>query len=215
MIFMAQKEKKIGGKHKPPTVGNAFGQMKETAPSAQPVAQDNPSQVALPPIQDKAALNEALHLAVFADDVLLVGRMLNQGADVDARDGEGNTPLLSAAYFRRPMIACLLLERGADVNAKCNGGATPLMKAAMDNDLYLNVLHLLIEKGADANARDDFGCTALMWAAGCGREWNAKYLMEKGADATLKANDGSTAVSLATPNFPNIVGMLKLYGVKE
>ena len=48
------------------------------------------------------------------------------GADVDARNQDGYTPLHWAAMDGHVETAALLLDRGADVDARDERGATPL-----------------------------------------------------------------------------------------
>lgn len=50
--------------------------------------------------------------------------------DVDAADGNGDTPLLEAAGGGQVSAVNLLLSRGADVNAKGRFKRTPLYRAA-------------------------------------------------------------------------------------
>jgi peptidoglycan/LPS O-acetylase OafA/YrhL len=52
--------------------------------------------------------------------------LIRAGADVNARDGEGNVPLHAASFFGRAAVAELLITAGADVNARNNDGETPL-----------------------------------------------------------------------------------------
>ena len=43
--------------------------------------------------------------------------MLDKGADIEAKDKEGNTPLMYASYRSHFLIVKLLLDRGAKINA--------------------------------------------------------------------------------------------------
>lgn len=52
--------------------------------------------------------------------------LIRAGADVNARDGEGNVPLHAASFFGRAAVAELLVAAGAEVNARNNDGETPL-----------------------------------------------------------------------------------------
>ena len=47
-----------------------------------------------------------------AGDASTVGMLLSQGARVDVRDGDGDTPLIKAAYFGRDKVCKLLLDFG-------------------------------------------------------------------------------------------------------
>jgi ankyrin repeat protein len=81
-------------------------------------------------------------------------RLLAQfGANVNARDNEGNTPLHET--FRND-VEEELLKRGADVNARNNEGETPIF-TTVDND----ALPLFIAHGADLGIRNNKGETVL------------------------------------------------------
>jgi ankyrin repeat protein len=78
-----------------------------------------------------------LHLAVEQDDIDGVRLLLQHGADVNAGDMNGVTPLHHAVDFeadtahqtgrsRPPRVIRLLLEAGADPSAKDHTGQTPI-----------------------------------------------------------------------------------------
>jgi hypothetical protein len=67
---------------------------------------------------------------------------------VNARDAEGNTPLILASFYAGPQCVELLLEKGADPNAANRSGVTALIRAATDYEKT----RLLI--GADAKVGD-------------------------------------------------------------
>jgi Ankyrin repeats (3 copies) len=62
----------------------------------------------------------------------VVRKLLIDGTDVNARDAEGNTPLILASFYANPECVELLAYKGGDVNAANNAGATPLIRAATD-----------------------------------------------------------------------------------
>jgi ankyrin repeat protein len=93
------------------------------------------------------------------DDLLAVSSLLDQGADVDARNSAGQTPLLAAAQNGHVKAMEILLSRGADVNAQDHHGRTALMVAAGADDVKM--VKLLLSKGAKVNLKDESGFTAL------------------------------------------------------
>jgi hemoglobin len=58
----------------------------------------------------------ALHMAARRDHVEIAGALLDCGADIDARDTTGTTPLGRAVNLNRMEVAALLVRRGADIH---------------------------------------------------------------------------------------------------
>src|SRR5262249_60544304 len=50
-------------------------------------------------------------------DAQAVRKLLDNDADVNARDAEGNTPLILVSFYASPECLALLIEKGVDVNA--------------------------------------------------------------------------------------------------
>ena len=107
----------------------------------------------------------ALHWAVVRDDVELVESLLRAGADVDAANDYGVTPLTLACTNRNAAVVEQLLGAGADPNATTEMGETALMSCAGTGSAA--ALEALFEHGAsNVNATEkSHGQTALMWAA--------------------------------------------------
>ncbi len=77
------------------------------------------------------------------------GHILNiieKGADVNAQNGYGDTPLYDAIYEGNEDIVKLLIEAGADVNAKDGDGSTLLSYAISKGNE--EIVKLLTEAGA-------------------------------------------------------------------
>jgi len=88
--------------------------------------------------------------------------LLNEGADVNAKNNEGSTALILAAQLNKKDIVELLLNKGADVHATNLNGYTALMLAAAKGQG--DVICPLMRKGADMNAKGSDGNTALQYA---------------------------------------------------
>ena len=78
--------------------------------------------------------------------------LIDKGADINAKDDTGGTPLFWAALEGNEEVAELLIGQGADVNAAGPKGWTALHWAvAMAQK---KSVELLIGEGADVNAKD-------------------------------------------------------------
>ncbi|MBW3625955.1 MAG: ankyrin repeat domain-containing protein, partial [Armatimonadetes bacterium] len=100
-------------------------------------------------------------------DVAAAKRLLDRGANVNAKDAAGATALHNAirpSYeggTSMPLVR-LLLSRRANVNVSDSLGQTPLMAAAALGDFPL--VKMLLARGARVNAEDKNGQTPLMYA---------------------------------------------------
>jgi ankyrin repeat protein len=143
----------------------------------------------------------------------LVKILLNRGADPNAQDSDGDTPLLCTASGccaggeNAVEVAQLLLSNKAHVNIKNNDGDTPLLNAAAEG--RYKMVKLLVANGANVNAQNNEGATPLMYAAGAGDIEITKLLLDADADITIKDTQGTTALICAvTDEHPEIVKLL-------
>jgi len=110
----------------------------------------------------------ALHVAAAAYDLATARRLLALGADVNARNRRGGTPLHYAAdggpgsptWNPRAQAAMIarLVAAGAEVDAPDNGGTTPLHRAVRNR--CAAAVRALLDAGADADADNGRGSTA-------------------------------------------------------
>ncbi len=77
------------------------------------------------------------------------------GADINAPDAYGYTPLMNAAMLGRLKIVKALIELGADVQKKGQFGYTALHAAAQGG--HLEVVQALVKYGASVNCKNDDG----------------------------------------------------------
>lgn len=131
-----------------------------------------------------------LHAAALTGNTNIVKELLARGAQVNAKDNMGNTPLFYAVqnvYNNKEMAEQkiqLLIASGADVNVKNTQGASPLHQART-----ADIAQLLVDAGANLNAKDAQGNTPLMSFANLERiEW----FVEQGADINARNNAGNT-----------------------
>lgn len=101
----------------------------------------------------------ALHIATNRGLQRVTAELLDAGADINARDKDGDTPLMAALAGGCDQVSHFLMKRGCDVRVRNNDGQTASHKAAMSG--FGMVLQKLISCGADLNAQDDAGDTPL------------------------------------------------------
>jgi ankyrin repeat protein len=131
-----------------------------------------------------------LHLAAAFGDVALSQLLMDHGANVDAVDSNGETPLLAA---RENTVAGVLISAGADVNVANNDGETPLFHAC-----DAERAEMLLEAGANIDHRDSLDATAVHFAAGYHRHDDVvKCLLRHGAQADAVDKNGDTPLRWA------------------
>ena len=147
--------------------------------------------------------SDEVYAAVRANDLAGLRTLIASPADANARDEQGDVPLLYAAAVGSLETMKLLLDKGADVNAQNGFGTTALMISAVD----IAKVRLLVERGANVNLASKQGRTPLFIAAMSDESAAiVTYLVGKGAN--LKARDafGNTVlISAAIGNDLNTV----------
>ena len=126
--------------------------------------------------------------------------LIDNGADVNAKNEYGETPLHDAADAAYGLtspektaelteIVNILLDNGADIDAENKWGKTPLLYATWIYPDAAYISKILIERGADVNAKGYGDITPLhyaaMWRSEAGVEV-VKLLIVNGADVNAK-----------------------------
>ncbi|XP_027107369.2 palmitoyltransferase AKR1-like isoform X1 [Coffea arabica] len=109
--------------------------------------------------------------------------------DVNAKDDDGETPLLHAARQGHAATAEYLTECGADPSIPSHLGAMALHHSAGIGDTEL--LKFLISRGVDVDLQSDAG-TPLIWAAGHGQQDAVRILLEHRANPNIGTEDDVT-----------------------
>lgn len=166
-----------------------------------------------------AALNEGnfrgqtpLHFACERGHPAVVTRLLDAGADIEARDMIGRTPLMTTGMSQNMEIAKDLIERGADVNAAAKRGPvayTTLSVTAMYG--FKDLVDLLIDK--DASILKDSLEPTFAFAVEMGHPRLFEYVLENGLDlATVRELDPGFVFNAAAGGSVEIMKALLDHG---
>jgi ankyrin repeat protein len=136
---------------------------------------------------------ERFYQAIRNDDLTAL-RTLVRDASVNAKDVQGQTPLMLAAAFGSAEAVQLLLTNGADARAASNGGVTALHWAAPN----AAKVKMLLGAGADVHAVSQLGRTPLLVAASAnGTAESVRLLLAKGAKVNVTDTVGMTPLTAA------------------
>lgn len=165
----------------------------ETALLQHPHDVDTPDRSNRTPLLWASALANEVHIAL----------LLLRGANPNAADGHGSTPLYSASWAKSPTCCRLLLEAGAKTNPIPPRGTRPSTALANCCEIFgptevpLVIAQMLIDFGADVDARNADGRTALQILARRDNIDLMHLLLEAGADLHIESNSGETPLTQA------------------
>ena len=121
---------------------------------------------------------EDLHSAAKSGDAAAVARCLAAGISPEARDPNGNTPLVRCARYGSLEAAKALLKGGAAIESANADGLTSLIFAAKEGQLEL--VQFLLQAGANKEAKDSNMSTALLYASYHGHVEVVRVLLAAG-----------------------------------
>lgn len=118
-----------------------------------------------------------LHAVASTDLLEVAVLLLDKGADINAKNDFGVTPLHIANY---PEMTELLIQRGASLNAIDKEGNTPLISLAGDQDGY-DSMEVLLNAGASPRLENQSGESARDIAVSREEDDKIQLLKEFGA----------------------------------
>lgn len=154
-----------------------------------------------------AGVRLTLHAAALLGDRAKMADLIAGGADVNARDMIGRTPLYLSSTGA---VASFLIARGADVNCNAAYGRTALTDAARYG--RLDVVDMLLQHGADMTGRDRWGSTPMHEAVHAGHKPVIELFLSKGFP--LQAIGGELVFAGAGGGRKEIVELLVKHGAQ-
>ncbi|WP_157146937.1 ankyrin repeat domain-containing protein [Brachyspira pilosicoli] len=113
--------------------------------------------------------------------------LIDNGALVNLRAGDGFNALMEAVRTGNIEMAKLLIEHNSDINIKNKDGKNMIMIACEKGNEEM--FNLLIENNADINEKSSWGASALIYASEKGNINIMQYLIDNGIDVNGKADD--------------------------
>lgn len=141
---------------------------------------------------DPESRTTALHEAAMNGRFESLQLLLEQGADVNAKDLSGDTALHLASSNAHNEAVQLLLEKGAHINASNTAGYTALHEAVFQ--AHNSTVLLLLQNRADIDAKGNGEDTALHLVAREGHKELALLLLQNGASTKEENCEGWLAV---------------------
>jgi ankyrin repeat protein len=156
-----------------------------------------------------ASGHEDLIKAAGVGNILKVKELVEQRANINEKDSQGNSALCFAATRSHREVVTFLLSQGAEVDNPASNGLTPLMAASRNG--WEDIVEMMISKGAKVNAEATNGMTPLIHAASGGNANVVRLLIRHGADLALSGY--SALIAAINAENKNIVELLILNGV--
>jgi len=136
--------------------------------------------------KDVSSGETAMHIVTARRDVVWIEFLASRGANVNARDNKGVTPLVLAVGLGFVEGVDALIKAGARVDESNNTGETPLISATHAHDGVL--ARMLLKAGANPDRPDNSGRSARDYA-----------MLDGKSNPVLSEIDNATKAAKANP----------------
>jgi ankyrin repeat protein len=166
--------------------------------------------------QNDSQGNTMLHIAVKnRADIEIINYIIDRNAQVNARNKEGDTPLLLAVRLNEQASGELLLSRGADIFASNSAGESPLFLTFPKEGKSDSELRRWMLSPQTLKAKDGLGNTALHYLAQWKSDRWIPQLISMGAYTEAPNATGETPLFTAVKvNSPSTIRVLETNGAQ-
>ncbi|ORX78126.1 ankyrin [Anaeromyces robustus] len=126
----------------------------------------------------------------------IIDKLLKRGANINAKDNEGETPLIIACKYGNEKVVKVLVDYGADINKQDNEGYTPIFIACRFSRTGINIIDYLVSKKADLNIPNNESKTPIFELCLFKSEYIVNAFIENGVKINIINNNGDTPLKM-------------------
>ncbi|TGK33239.1 hypothetical protein EHQ12_18065 [Leptospira gomenensis] len=157
--------------------------------------------------------NSPLHIAVNENRIDIIDLLLEHGADINAKNREGYTPIYKIPWKQKEGFGLfeLLKDKGADLKSLTNSGISLTHYAALQENIP--ILEYLVQNGLELDLQSEHGETPLHWTVHYHCIESARYLLEQGAKINLQNRKGNTVLhEAALRDYDKLISLFLKFG---